>query len=79
MRLKRERKKANLTQQDLARLSGVSQSFISRLETNRVGDAAFGVLDCLARALRRRGCKVQAADLNPRPSPTLVKGQGVAS
>jgi len=63
-----------LTQQELSALSGVSQSFISRLESNAVNDAEFGILDDLARALRRKGCKVQAADLQPHPQPALIKG-----
>lgn len=74
MRLKRERNKAQLTQMELSALSGVSQSFISRLENNEVNDAAHGILDDLAKALRRRGCSVLAADLQPRPQPALIKG-----
>jgi transcriptional regulator with XRE-family HTH domain len=72
--LKRERKKAKLTQTELARLSGVSQSFISRIESGSVNGAAFEVLDLLARALKRRGCDVVPGDLQPRPQPALIKG-----
>jgi predicted transcriptional regulator len=74
MRLKKERDKAKLNQSELARLSGVSQSFISRLESGQVGDAASGILEDLATALRRRGCKVEGHQLAPRRTPALIKG-----
>lgn len=73
-RLKRERKKARLSQTELALLSGVSQSFISRLETNSVNDAAFSILEDLATVLKRRGAHIEAKHLQPRRQPLLVKG-----
>jgi transcriptional regulator with XRE-family HTH domain len=73
-RLKRERESAGLTQIELQNLSGVSQSFISRLETDSVSDAAFGILELLAQSLRRMGRTVQAGDLRPSRQPVLVKG-----
>lgn len=73
-RLKRERKKARLSQTELALLSGVSQSFISRLETNSVNDAAFSILEDLATVLKRRGASVEAKQLQPRRQPLLIKG-----
>ena len=73
-RLKRLRLKAKLTQTDLSRLSGVSQSAISRLESHSVTDAAFSTLEDLAAALRRRGVEVDAKQLQPRRQPLLVKG-----
>jgi hypothetical protein len=66
MRLTKERTKAKLNQSELARLSGVSQSFISRIENGQVQD--------LASALRRRGCKVEGHQLAPRRNPALIKG-----
>lgn len=72
--LKLERKKAFLTQEELARIAGVSQSCISRLETGDTTGATFTVLDLLARALRRKGRNVQPGDIQPRPQPALVKG-----
>lgn len=73
-RLKRARKKARLSQTELALLSGVSQSFISRLESQSVNDAAFSILEDLATALRRRGIQIEAKQLQPRRQPLLVKG-----
>ena len=74
MRLTKERTKAKLNQSELARLSGVSQSFISRIESGQVQDAASGILEDLAAALRRRGCKVEGHQLAPRRNPALIKG-----
>jgi len=74
MRLRTERKKARLTQTELSDLSGVSQSNISRLETGDIFNTGFAVLDLLARALRRRGCKVDASQLQPPKQVALIKG-----
>lgn len=73
-KLKRARKKARLSQTELALLSGVSQSCISRLESQSVNDAAFSTLEDLAAVLRRRGVQVEAKQLQPRRQPLLVKG-----
>jgi transcriptional regulator with XRE-family HTH domain len=73
-RLKRFRQKARLTQVELSQLSGVSQSAISRLESQSVTDASFSTLEDLAAALRRRGVSVEAKQLQPRRQPLLIKG-----
>lgn len=73
-RLKQARKKARLSQIELSQLSGVSQSFISRLETGSANDAAFSILEDLAAVLRRRGIPIEAKHLQPRRQPLLVKG-----
>lgn len=72
-RLKRERKKAKLTQPQLARLAGVGQPTISRLENNRLVEGSFESLRKLAWALRVCGRKVDAVDLIPGRQ-VLVKG-----
>jgi transcriptional regulator with XRE-family HTH domain len=72
-RLKRERKKAKLSQPQLARLSGVGQHTISRLENNKVLVGSFDSLTKLASALRICGRKVDAVDLMPNRQ-VLVKG-----
>lgn len=74
MRLKKERENAGLNQSQLAKLSGVSQSFISRIEGGKVQDAESAILENLATALRRKGCTVEGHQLAPRRSPALVKG-----
>lgn len=74
MRLKRERKKAKLTQIELARFAGVNQSTVSRLETGDLLDPSFEVLQQLAWALKKCGRKVDATDLQPRRQPVLIKG-----
>jgi len=74
MRLKRERKKAKLTQVELARFSGVSQAEISRIETGVVTDPAFETLHNLAWALKKCGRKIDAVDLAPKRQPQLIKG-----
>jgi transcriptional regulator with XRE-family HTH domain len=76
MKLKRERTRYKLSQNALARESGVSQPMISRIESGEVKDPAFSILDLLARALRRRGSKVQAGDLQPQQA-LLVKGMRI--
>jgi transcriptional regulator with XRE-family HTH domain len=74
MRLKRERKKARLTQIELARFSGVNQSTISRLETGALLDPSFDVLQQIAWALKKCGRAVEASELQPRRQPVLIKG-----
>jgi len=74
MRLKRERKKAKLTQMELARFAGVNQSTVSRLETGELLDPSFEVLQQIAWALKKCGRKVSAVDLQPNRQPVLVKG-----
>jgi transcriptional regulator with XRE-family HTH domain len=74
MTLKRERKKAKLTQMELARFASVNQSTVSRLENGELLNPSFEVLQQLAWALRKCGRKVTAADLQPRQQPVLVKG-----
>ena len=74
MRLRKERRAAKLTQADLAQMSGVPQSSISRMERAEILTPTYETLDRLARALRRRGRKVQPGDLNPVRQPVLVKG-----
>lgn len=78
MRLRRERKKARLTQIDLARFAGVTQGTISKLETGTLLAPSLEVLERVARALQKCGRTVSAADLQPRRQPRLVKGARVA-
>lgn len=73
-RLRRAREKAGLSQLELSRRSGVSQSAISRLESHSVHDAAFSTLEDLAAVLRRCGVSIEAKQLQPRRQPLLVKG-----
>lgn len=74
-RLKRERtKKPSLTQMDLARLADVGQPTISKLERGILLDPTFETLNKLAWALKKCGRKVDAADLQPRRQPILIKG-----
>ena len=72
-RLKRERKKAKLTQPQLARLAGVGQPTISRLENNKLVEGSFDSLRKLAWALSICGRKVDAVDLLPGRQ-VLIKG-----
>lgn len=74
MRLRRERKKARLTQMELSRFAGVHQGTISKLENGVLLDPSFETLHKLAWALKKCGRKVDAADLQPRRQPMLVKG-----
>lgn len=74
MRLRKERKAARLTQEALEALSGVPQSSISKIERGELLRPTFDTLDRLARALQRRGRKVEARQLQPRKQPVLIKG-----
>jgi transcriptional regulator with XRE-family HTH domain len=71
-RLEQERHTAGLGQVQLAERAGISQSTISKIETGRTTRPSFALLARLAAALRRCGCDVDAADLNPG-SVRLVK------
>lgn len=73
MRLRRERKRAKLTQQELARFAGVDQSTVSKLETGKLIDPSFAILDKLATCLQKCGRRVQAFDLQPKRQLNLVK------
>lgn len=70
--LKIARKRAGLTQVELAAISGVSQAQISRIESGEAIDPAFSTLQRLAAALRgRAGCRsVTAESIAPPPSST---------
>lgn len=73
-RLKRERKKVKLNQAQLARLSGVGQPTISRIERGHLLSGSFDTLHKLALALRLFGRKVDAQDLQPKRQHKLVRG-----
>ena len=61
--LKIARKRAGLTQDQLAARSGVSQSQISRIESGEAVDPAFSTLRQLAAALRAfQGCRSVTAE-----------------
>jgi transcriptional regulator with XRE-family HTH domain len=74
MRLRKERKRARLTQTALAKLAKVPQGSISKLERGELLAPSFETLDRLARALQRRGRLVSAAQLQPKRQPVLIKG-----
>jgi transcriptional regulator with XRE-family HTH domain len=74
MRIRIERKKAGLTQMDLARFAGVNQGTISRLEKGRLPNPSFETLSKIAWALKKCGRNVDAADLQPKRQPLLAKG-----
>lgn len=74
MGLRQQRKAAKLSQHGLARLSGVNQGLISRLESSDVLNPTIGTLGKLAAALQRLGRNVNALDLAPQRQPVLVKG-----
>ena len=74
MRLRKERKLAGLTQQDLARMSDVTQGYISKLERGDRTNPVFDKLDRIARVLRRFGRHVEVGQIAPRPQPSLMKG-----
>lgn len=74
MRLRKERLAAKLTQEKLARLAGVPQSSVSKLERGDILAPTFDTLDRLARALRKCGRLIEPAHLQPRRQPVLVKG-----
>jgi transcriptional regulator with XRE-family HTH domain len=73
MRLRRERKRAKLTQVELSRFSGVAQGTISKIEAGVMRSPGFETLHKLAYALKKFGRKVDAYDLQPKRQPVLVK------
>jgi len=77
MRLRKERKGARLTQTELAKRARVPQGSISKMERGALFAPTFETLNRLARALQRCGRHVDAADLQPRRQPVLIKGEGV--
>ena len=74
MRIRKERIRARLTQMQLAKMSGVTQAAISKLESGVVLDPSFETLTKITKALQRCGRRVQASDLQPRRQPALIKG-----
>jgi transcriptional regulator with XRE-family HTH domain len=64
-RLEQERRLAGLSQEQLADRAGIAQATISKLERLKLLTPSFNLLARLAVALRRCGCDVDAADLNP--------------
>jgi transcriptional regulator with XRE-family HTH domain len=74
MRLRKERLAAGLTQAALAAAAGITQGTVARLESAKSRRPSFVVLHALAAALRAAGRPVEAADLQPRWQPKLIKG-----
>lgn len=74
MSIRSERKKARLTQVELARFSGVNQSTISKLESGVLLDPSFETINKIAWALKKCGRRVEAVSLLPRRQPALIKG-----
>lgn len=75
-RLRREREKIKLNQTQLARLSGVGQPTISRIEHGDLVSGSFDTLHKLALALRLFGRKVDAQDLQPKRQIRLQRKAG---
>ena len=67
------RKKRGLTQVQLAAKSGVTQTYISWLESQPYPNPTWRTVDALCRALRAR-----PYDLFPLPAPLSVSGGQVA-
>ena len=65
-RLERERKAAQLTQTQLARLAKVNQGTVSKLENQQMPRPGLDVLASLAWALDKCGRRVDATDLQPK-------------
>lgn len=74
MSLKRERAKAGLTQDELARLAKVAQPTISKIESGKLLDPRYETVARLAWALNKCGRKLDPVDLMPRRQPLLIKG-----
>lgn len=76
MRLRKERKavRPKLTQARLARVAGVPQGTISKIERGDILAPTYDTLDKLAKALRKFGRLVLPGDLQPRRQPALIKG-----
>lgn len=49
----RERKNANLTQVELCKIAGISQSYLSKLENGKGGNVPIGTVFLIARALKK--------------------------
>ncbi len=64
-RLKEYREKANLSQRELARLSGVAQPFICRMETGWSEDIGLRVARRLVLGLNRAKVKCKLDDVFP--------------
>lgn len=75
MRIKKERRRAKLTQIELAGLSGVHQATICKLETGKLFRPSFDTLQRLASALNKCGREVTPADLQPRKRLVVLKGR----
>lgn len=74
MRLRKERKKARLTQAELAGLANVRQPYISKLEAGKLLRPSYDFLLRLSIALNKCGRKVTPLDLQPRKQLTLIRG-----
>jgi transcriptional regulator with XRE-family HTH domain len=74
MRLRKERKAAGLTQSELARLAGVTQGHISKLERGERFRPSFEILQSICGVLQRRGRRVEPIHIQPRNQPALIKG-----
>lgn len=72
-RLERERKAADLTQVELARLADVTQSTISKLERQCMPRPSASVVASLVWALNKVGRKVDVRDLQPRRQHAQAK------
>lgn len=71
-RLERERRAAQLSQMDLARLAKVNQATVSKLENQLSPRPGLDVLASLAWALNKFGRKVSAEDFQPRRRAVLA-------
>lgn len=71
-RLEQERRTAGLSQWQLAERAGIAQGTVSKIETFKLLTPSFNLLARLAAALRRCGCDVDAADLNPSAVQLVV-------
>lgn len=70
--LKKYRELQNLTQKELAELSGVSISTISKLESGVLNNPSIGIIACMAIVLHVN-CSDLEIDDRPEPSPfTLI-------
>ena len=77
MRLRKERIAAGLTQAELSKLAKVPQGNISRMERGDILAPTYETLDRLAKALQRCGRRIDAAALQPKRQPALIKGYRV--
>ena len=70
-RLRERRRRAGLTQDELADLSEVSQSMVSALELGRITAPSAGTVDRLAKTL---GCTPEEIGYERRPGYQLIDG-----